>query len=85
MKCMSNIFVSLGISYLFKPHDLPIRRRKELLTVLDILKHAYGLSFFADTFQSFLGKVNSLVLAHQANLETFGELLNQYHGELLSN
>ena len=85
MKCMSNIFLSLGISYLFKPLELPIRRRKELLTVLDILKHAYGLSFFADTFKSFLGKVNSLVLAHPANLETFGELLNQYNGELLSN
>lgn len=50
MKCLQNIFETLGISYLFKPIELPQHKRNELLTVLDVLKHAYGLSFFTETF-----------------------------------
>lgn len=50
VKCLQNIFASLGISYMFKLVTLPAHKKKDLLVVLDVLKHAYGLLFFMETF-----------------------------------
>ena len=63
---------------MFKLVALPAHKKKDLLVVLDVLKHAYGLLFFMETFQHFLGRVNTALESHQANVDTFAELLTQY-------
>lgn len=61
MKVMDNLFGVLGVAYLFKPLETTSISKCDVVHVIDLLKHCYGLCHFIDILQFFLKRVTQFL------------------------
>ena len=61
MKVMDNLFGVLGVAYLFKPVETSSEMKSDVVHVIDLLKHCYGLCHFIDILQFFLKRVTQFL------------------------
>ena len=66
LKYIENTFEILGIKYIFKPVENKNKQKQyDIVTVIDMLKHAHDLVCFTEQFKDFLAIVYTRVRQHQ--------------------
>jgi hypothetical protein len=69
LKCIEKSFEMMGIKYLYNPVEVTLKRKQDLLSVLDILKHSFSLVGFVSQFQDYLSQVYLCFKSHKVQID----------------